>query len=582
MNLGAYPPGCGGGLLLRNLLRFARVLRACGLPIGPGRVVSAAEAVRAVGIEDREDFYWTLHAVFVHRAADRELFDQAFHVFWRSPGLLDRLGELVLPERGAEALPQRELGRRVAEALAAGRSHLQASPALPSRVEPDAVLTWSPREVLRNKDFEQMSEEEVVQAKAAVAAMRPLLPRVSTRRLRIHPRGRRVDMRATLREALRAGPGSIPLIYSRHGKRPAPIVVICDVSGSMSRYSSLLLHFAHTLCALRERIHAFVFGTRLTNITRHLRERDVDTALQGVSRAVEDWSGGTRIGRCLHEFNRVWSRRVLGPGALVLLVSDGLDRGCRSGLGRRDGKAAEVLPTPALAQSSAALPRLRASGPGHAGDATLRPRTEKYPQPGQSGCVVRGVVHRAGCEEGDDSRRRVRFGPVISCSLLSAPGRISVSSMVTPGALMSGFRGANPVSATALSAMMDVGSSGTARPGTREDEMAQRRIATLEGDLLDVARQWLVGGRRAALATVVSTWGSSPRPAGSQLLVDEGGRFIGSVSGGCIEGAVVREALEVMESREPRLLEFGVSNEQAWEVGLACGGRVQVYVESLD
>ena len=332
MNLGANPPRCGGGLLLRNLLRFARVLRACGLPIGPGRVVSAAEAVRAVGIENREDFYWTLHAVFVHRAADRELFDQAFHVFWRSPGLLDRLGELVLPERGAEALPQRELGRRVAEALAAGRSHLQASPALPSRVEPDAVLTWSPREVLRNKDFEQMSEEEVVQAKAAVAAMRPLLPRVSTRRLRIHPRGRRVDMRATLREALRAGPGSIPLIYSRHGKRPAPIVVICDVSGSMSRYSSLLLHFAHTLCALRERIHAFVFGTRLTNITRHLRERDVDTALQGVSRAVEDWSGGTRIGRCLHEFNRVWSRRVLGPGALVLLVSDGLDRDVGQGL----------------------------------------------------------------------------------------------------------------------------------------------------------------------------------------------------------------------------------------------------------
>ena len=327
-----HPGGAGSGLLLENLMHFARLLRACGLPVGPGHVVSAVEAVRAIGVENRSDFYWALHAVFVNRVADRELFDRAFHVFWSSRGLLERHGALTLPKPGAEAQPQHELGRRLAEALAAGRPLMKAPPAAPSKIEPDAVLTWSAREVLRTKDFEQMSEEEVARAKAAVAALRPHLPLASTRRLHTHPRGRRIDMRATLRAALRSGRGGIPLVRSRHAKRPAPIVVICDVSGSMSRYSSLLLHFAHALAAARERVHAFVFGTRLTDITRHLRERDVDAALEEVSRAVEDWSGGTRIGRCLHEFNLVWSRRVLGSGAMVLLVTDGLDRDIGTGL----------------------------------------------------------------------------------------------------------------------------------------------------------------------------------------------------------------------------------------------------------
>ena len=315
-------------------MHFARVLRVCGLPIGPGRVVAAGEALQAIGVASREDFYWTLHAVFVNRVADREIFDQAFHVFWRNPGLLRRMSGLVLPDLGAEALPRRGPARRLAEALAAGRPPPAGSPEEPPAAEPDATLTWSSREVLRKKDFEQMSTEEVEQAKAAVAAMRLPLPEVSTRRLRLHPRGRRIDMRACLRAALRAGHGGIPLLYARRRTKPAPLVIVCDVSGSMSRYSRMLLHFVHALSAYRERVHAFVFGTRLTNITRHLRERDVDAALERVAHMVLDWSGGTRIGHCLHEFNRTWSRRVLGPGALVLLISDGLDRDVGQGLAR--------------------------------------------------------------------------------------------------------------------------------------------------------------------------------------------------------------------------------------------------------
>jgi uncharacterized protein with von Willebrand factor type A (vWA) domain len=163
--------------------------------------------------------------------------------------------------------------------------------------------------------------------------MRLLLARVPTRRYRRHRRGTRVDMRASLRSALRSGPGMIPLERQRRRRRPPPLVILCDISGSMSRYSRMLLHFAHTLAADRGRVTSFVFATRLTNITRHLHEKDVDVALERISEAVSDWSGGTRIGSCLSEFNRLWSRRVLAQGAVTLLITDGLDRDAGEGLG---------------------------------------------------------------------------------------------------------------------------------------------------------------------------------------------------------------------------------------------------------
>lgn len=324
-----------GGLLLRNLMHFARVLRAGGLPIGPGRVVAAVEALQAIDVARGEDFYWALHSVFVNRIADRRLFDQAFHVFWREPGLLARVRRLALPVfEGESASSQEQSAGLDQAALAAGSP--QSSPESASghfrEGESDAAFTWSSREVLRQKDFEQMSAEETARAKAALAAMRLPLPTVSTRRLRKDPRGHRIDMRASLRATLRAGQAGIPLLRARRRTRPASLVIICDISGSMSRYSRMLLHFAHTLTTDRDRVCSFVFGTRLTNVTRHLRERDVDAALEHMARDVRDWSGGTRIGHCLRDFNRIWSRRVLGWGSLVLLISDGLDRDTGQGL----------------------------------------------------------------------------------------------------------------------------------------------------------------------------------------------------------------------------------------------------------
>jgi uncharacterized protein with von Willebrand factor type A (vWA) domain len=318
------------GRLLANLMHFARTLRAAGLPVGPGKVLDAVAAVEAVGISDRRDFYWTLHAVLVNRADQRVLFDQAFHVFWRNPELLKKMLGLVLPQLNIE-MPQdqgTELLRRLTEAL---HPNQPARDSGETELEIDAAMTFSDREELHAMDFEKMSLEELARAKAAIARMRLPIHDIPTRRYAKDPRGARADMRATLRAALRSG-GLIELKRKSQRRRPPPLVVLCDISGSMSRYSRVFLHFMHSITNDRDRVFTFVFGTRLTNITRFLRFRDVDVALDRVAEAVADWSGGTRIGHSVHEFNRFWSRRVLGQGAVVLMITDGLDRDAGTGL----------------------------------------------------------------------------------------------------------------------------------------------------------------------------------------------------------------------------------------------------------
>ena len=335
----ANPPAeaAGRGRLVENLMFFARTLRAAGLPIGPGRVIEALRAVEAVGIGKRDDFYWSLHSVFVNRQDQRPVFDQAFHVFWRNPKLLERMMAMLLPSLtpGAEEAERgEELSRRLAEALLAerGDGSGEAAPE-EEEVEFEATMTYSDRELLRGIDFEKMSSEELTRAKRLVAQMQLPIMAVPTRRFLPNPHGRRIDMRATLRAQLRSG--GVPALRRRNPRRRhPPLVIICDISGSMSRYSRIMLHFMHAVTNDRDRVHAFLFGTRLTNITRMLRHRDVDVAVDRVAETVQDWSGGTRIGICLAEFNAKWSRRVLGQGALVLFISDGLDRDSGEGLTR--------------------------------------------------------------------------------------------------------------------------------------------------------------------------------------------------------------------------------------------------------
>lgn len=315
--------GSTGGNLPANLMHFARVLRDAGLPVGPDRVIDALRAVDMAGISRRDDFYWTLASVLLNRREQFELFDQAFHAFWNAHFVLER--SLPAPPRAgaAPAEPGPQVANRIAEAL--GLVRKVAGMRLPGETETTGVAA-SAAERLRGQDFNSMTMAEMVQARQLIAGLRLPIPEIRTRRLRPDAHGPRADLRATLRASLRGNADAIPLRRRAPHRRHPPLVVLCDISGSMSRYSRMFLHFLHAVTNDRDRVHTFLFGTRLTNITRHLRHRDADIALDAVARAVADWSGGTRIGTTLREFNQRWSRRVLGQNAVVLLISDGLDR----------------------------------------------------------------------------------------------------------------------------------------------------------------------------------------------------------------------------------------------------------------
>ena len=317
------------GRRAENLVHFARILRRAGLHVGPRQVLDAVEAVETAGIGRREDFYWTLRATLIKRHEEHEIFDQAFHVFWRNPKLLDKMMSLMLPQTEVPSVEsEEEKSRRLAEALF-GETALHREEE--GEIETDRSETFSGEEVLREKDFEKMSLAELAEAKTAIARLRLRMDEVRTRRTRPAANGPLIDMRATLRATLRSG-GVIPLKRRSPRRRTPPLVVLCDISGSMSAYARIFLHFLHALTNDRDRVHVFLFGTRLTHVTRELKHRDVDEALARVAARVEDWDGGTRIGETLRRFNVDWARRVLGQGATVLLLTDGLDRDAGEGV----------------------------------------------------------------------------------------------------------------------------------------------------------------------------------------------------------------------------------------------------------
>ena len=311
------------GKLADNILYFARALRDAGLPVGPGAVIDAINAVEAAGIGTREDFRATLHAVFVKKHEHTIIFDQAFAIFWRKRGFIEKMIALMSPQAKDHSEPKKpDAGAaRVADALYKHKP--QDKPK--EQVEVDARFTMSASEVLQTKDFAQMSADEIAVARAAIARLRMPSEKMRLRRWKPDPHGGRIDPRGTFRKSLRSG-GAIELAFRAHAERYAPIVAICDISGSMSDYTRIFLHFLHQLTDQRRRVHTFLFGTRLTNVTRALRQKDVDEALAECSAGVKDWSGGTRIGASLHAFNREWSRRVLGQGAICVLFTDGLER----------------------------------------------------------------------------------------------------------------------------------------------------------------------------------------------------------------------------------------------------------------
>ena len=321
--------GPSAGRLAENVVHFARVLRTAGMPVGTDRVQTALAALQLAGLESKRDFHAVLSACLLDRAEHRALFDQAFVLFWRDPDLMGRMRALMLPKVHLKdgASPPPPENRRLGEALFPHQPNRPSDEPETEQVEVHAELTWNDRELLRQADFETMTADEWREAQRLLRELTLVFEPLPTRRARRASRPGAPDWRTTMAAMARHGGEFWDLRWRAPRPLPAPLVVLADISGSMSRYSRMLLHFAHALGHADAAVESFVFGTRLTRTARLLKRRDPDQAVGEVVRAVADWSGGTRITATLHEFNQRWAGRVLSGRSTVLLITDGLEHG---------------------------------------------------------------------------------------------------------------------------------------------------------------------------------------------------------------------------------------------------------------
>jgi uncharacterized protein with von Willebrand factor type A (vWA) domain len=315
------------GKLLHNLVLFGRLLRALGLDVNPGRMIDLAQALAYVEIGRKPDFYYTARSLLVHKREDLPLFDQAFDLFWRKPPDGSVTFELFGPPSRAPEKAPVVTAPPLRESDEDSAAEQEKEEGEDTETVIEITRTYSQREMLRQKDFGEMTQEEMEATKQFMAEMVWNLGERRTRRQR-PGKGVRFDLRRSLRRNLRYGGELLEWPRRQRKYKPRPLIIIADISGSMERYTRLLLHFVYGLAtSLTQSVEAFVFSTRLTRITRQIQHRDLDMALREVSHSVHDWSGGTRIGDSLKSFNFNWGRRVLGRGAVVLLISDGWDRG---------------------------------------------------------------------------------------------------------------------------------------------------------------------------------------------------------------------------------------------------------------
>lgn len=346
----AEPPQVRPSLIQANLLTFGRRLREAGLPVGSGQVMSMLEATAGLDLRRHEDIYHAAKATLVTRPEQIPIFDAQFARFWREllgarPVPLDPFtpdnipSEPPLPDVSKKKTEKRQEPTGTEDEkdvfhISEGEEEENVAEEQEYEAEPDDIMLFSAREQLRKKDFSQCSADEIAEARRIIEGMTWRLGTRRTRRRQRANHGEFIDPRATLRGSMKHGGVPMELRRQRRKIKTRPLVVICDISGSMDRYARLLLRFVHALGQGLDNTEVFVFGTRLTRITRELRKRDVDSALNQVVATVDDWSGGTRIGEAIKTFNFKWSRRVLRSGATVVVISDGWDRGEPALLGR--------------------------------------------------------------------------------------------------------------------------------------------------------------------------------------------------------------------------------------------------------
>ena len=324
-----------------HVIAFGRVLRRLGFRVGPAHITTALEAVQAVGITRKDDVKAALKACFVQQSEERALFDQAFHFFWKAPSQVPEIMQWLLQTTQVPNTVDSKGYNRVQEALSEPAEQKE-TPAEENQKDPaielDQIVTYSPSEILRKKDFAAFTSEEIAAAKRYMQKLTWPLPPYPVRRLSPSSRGKRLDLRKTTRNGLRNHGELVRLCHKGPLYRMRPLVLLCDISGSMERYARMLLHFMYSVVQKQQRVESFVFGTRLTRITHYLTRKDIDDALNSVSKHVFDWSGGTKIGESIKAFNYEWLRRVLKSTSIVLIISDGWDRGDTGILHREIGR----------------------------------------------------------------------------------------------------------------------------------------------------------------------------------------------------------------------------------------------------
>lgn len=313
-----------------HVVAFGRVLRRLGFTIGPAQLMVALEAVDRVGVKHKEDVKHALQACLVSRREERELFDQAFKLFWKAPTKFPKVMQWLLQQTQIPVKASAGGYHRIQEAL---REHSKPKPkkrseqTSESEIELEQIVTYSPTEILRQKDFAAFTNADIAAAKQYMARFRWPIPPYQSRRWISANSGPRLDVRATIKAGNRHAGEIVQLAHFAKKKKPRPVVLICDISGSMERYAQMLLHFMHLLTADKRKVESFVFGTRMSRITQLLKHQDVDAALTAVSREVLDWAGGTKMGEAIKAFNYTWLRRVMKSNSVVLVISDGWDRG---------------------------------------------------------------------------------------------------------------------------------------------------------------------------------------------------------------------------------------------------------------
>jgi uncharacterized protein len=310
-----------GGNLQHNLIMFGRVCRALGMNITPNRMMDVARALEYIQLGEKPDFYYTLRSHLVSHPKELEYFDEAFNIFWKRPS--DGFTELDLKSLTEE---RRKKKTQFLPSLESGVGDDDNESQFLDEDTVSIVPTYSKQERLKTKNFAEMSAEELEMAKRVIQKMPDSLGMRKTRRFEVG-KGRQINMRRLMKDMIRKRGDITEIPTHRHKEKPRPIILICDISGSMERYTRILLHFMHTLAGSMYQVESFLYSTDITRITRQIRQKSVDDALEEVGQTVKQWGGGTMTGESLHTFNWNWSRRVLGRGAVVMMITDGWDRG---------------------------------------------------------------------------------------------------------------------------------------------------------------------------------------------------------------------------------------------------------------